>query len=77
MPMDLRQFRVRMRKSSSNPMVNMKYNRPIFANSWKAPKEAVGKTVVKKPGIWPNADGPSRMPAMISPTTAGCRARIG
>src|SRR5450432_2844189 len=54
----------------------MKRQTPIWLKSRSGSRDAGAKTKWKAPGARsPKRDGPSRMPAIISPTTAGCPMR--
>ncbi len=58
---------------TSMPTVNMNKHTPIWLRIPSTPMESFGNTNAKASGASrPNSDGPSRMPAAISPTTAGC-----
>ena len=57
---------------NSIPTVNMKRQMPTWLSKRSVPRDSAGKTKANAPGASrPNSDGPSRMPASISPTTAG------
>ncbi|MCY1240668.1 hypothetical protein D9M72_535240 [compost metagenome] len=60
-------------RSSSIPITNMKRINPIWLKNCKFPREAAGKRVSLNSGKYnPNKEGPSTIPAIISPTTEGC-----
>ena len=73
MRMDLRQWREMTLKSSSMPITKRNRARATLPNSASRGSDAGGKMVAAKPGMRDSALGPSRMPAMISDTTGGCR----
>ncbi len=55
-----------------NPTRNMKMITPIWLKALRKPRLAGGNKYAESPGaIQPSSDGPSRMPANISPTTRG------
>jgi|GEM_PF-6667785 len=59
--------------STSIPTQNMNRQTPIWLISLSVPRESAANTNRKGSGaIKPNSDGPKRIPATISPTTAGC-----
>jgi hypothetical protein len=50
----------------------MKRTSPTWLSAYRVPRLFVGKSASMVPGeIRPSSDGPSRMPAIISPTTSG------
>ncbi len=62
--------------SNSMPTANMNRQTPIWLNSRSVSNEAGAKTNENAPGARkPNREGPSRIPAAISPTTAGWPSR--
>lgn len=71
-----RAFLLRREKSTSVPITNRNRTRPKLAINDKYGIESVGKMFSVKPGIWPNAVGPRRIPARISETTRGWRAHL-
>ena len=55
----------------------MNTHTPIWLINCKTPSDSLGKTKSDAPGHnQPSNDGPSRMPAVISPITAGCPNRV-
>ena len=67
-----RAFCLRWLKSNSNPTTNMKMQTPIWLNNCSVPSDSVGKMKPDAAGqTQPNSEGPSRMPAVISPITLG------
>lgn len=71
-----RTFLRRREKSTSVPTTNRNRTSPRLAMSERYGIESLGKMLSVKPGIWPNAVGPRRIPARISETTRGCRAHL-
>jgi hypothetical protein len=62
------------RASSSRPTRNMNSTTPIFATIARCGAAAGGiKNAYASGEIAPSTDGPSMMPATISPITGGCR----
>ena len=60
-------------KSSSIPMANMKRINPNWLNILMLLKEATGKIKAEISGNkFPKTEGPSTIPATISPITVGC-----
>ena len=59
--------------SNSIPTMNMNRQTPIWLSNCKVPNECAGKIKLNAWGhSQPSKDGPSKMPAAISPMTAGC-----
>ena len=53
-------------------MTNMKRINPIWLKNFKFPKDSTGNNAAENPGKYiPNKDGPSTIPAIISPITDG------
>ena len=60
------------RFSNSQPTTNMKRTSPTWATADSSGRTSAGKRRSdRSPGSSPRTLGPSRMPAVISPTTAG------
>ena len=60
-------------KSSSKPMTNMNRTRPIWLNRFRFVSEFTGKRCANNSGKkYPRREGPSTIPATISPITPGC-----
>lgn len=58
-------------KSNSKPIKFMKKMSPTFATTVNVDRDDSGKMVLEKPGMRPNAVGPSKIPATISASTEG------
>ena len=59
--------------SNSIPMMNIKRINPIWLRNWRLGREVAGKRNVENAGKKrPIRDGPKKIPAIISPITAGC-----
>ena len=60
--------------SKSLPIWNIRSRRPICDNTATGVAAGPPKSAADRSGIrWPRSDGPSRRPAMISPTARGWR----
>ena len=60
-------------KSNSIPIMNINNIKPIWLRNWRFINEAGGNKNFENSGKSnPNNDGPSTMPAIISPITVGC-----
>ena len=68
----IRQFDTRSRRSTSSPTRKRKRIRPTLAAVVSVGMEAIGKIAFVKPGMRPNTEGPSNIPAMTSAITLGC-----
>ncbi len=59
--------------SNSIPTTNINKIKPIWLRNCRFPKDSTGKSAAENSGKYiPKSEGPSTMPAAISPITVGC-----